>query len=65
MVNGFTAGGAGDVTLQTDEGKVRAIGQLRAKVRTQDGLTYYGQAEIRGGDDYFGVAGKLGVRYDW
>jgi hypothetical protein len=65
MVNGFSAGGAGDVTLQTDEGKVRAIGQLRAKVRTQDGLTYYGQAEVRGGEDYIGVAGKVGVRYDW
>jgi outer membrane autotransporter protein len=66
VVSGFTAGGGtGEVTLQTDEGKVRAIGQLRAKVRTQDGLTYYGQAEIRGGDDYFGVAGKVGVRYDW
>jgi outer membrane autotransporter protein len=64
IVNGFTAGGGG-VTLETDEGKVRAIGQLRAKVTTQNGLTYYGQAEIRGGEDYIGVAGKLGVRYDW
>jgi outer membrane autotransporter protein len=65
MVNGFTAGGPGTIALQSDEGKVRALGQLRAKVTAPDGFTYYGQAEVRGGEDYFGVTGKVGVRYDW
>jgi hypothetical protein len=65
VVNGFTAGGPGNVALQTDEGKVRALGQLRAKVTVRDGLSYYGQAEVRGGEDYWGVGGKLGVRYEW
>jgi hypothetical protein len=65
VVSGFTAGGPDNVALQTDEGKVRAIGQLRAKVTTQNGLSYYGQAEVRGGEDYWGVGGKVGVRYEW
>jgi len=64
VVNGFAAGG-GQVVLQSDEGKVRALGQLRAVVTTRSGFSYYGQAEIRGGEDYFGVAGKVGLRYDW
>jgi hypothetical protein len=66
MVNGFTApGGTGGVTLATDEGKVRALGQLRAKVTTRDGISYYVQAEGRAGEDYWGVGGKGGVRVEW
>jgi hypothetical protein len=64
LVDGFTIGG-GTVVLETDEGKLRALGQLRVKTTTQHGVSYYGQAEVRGGEDYFGVAGKVGVRYDW
>jgi hypothetical protein len=64
LVDGFTIGG-GTVVLDTDEGKLRALGQLRVKTTTYHGVSYYGQAEVRGGEDYFGVAGKLGVRYDW
>jgi len=66
MVNGFTAPGGGTgVTLATDEGKVRALGQLRAKVTTRDGISYYVQGEVRGGEDYWGVGGKAGVRLEW
>jgi hypothetical protein len=65
VVNGFTAAGGTGVTLETDEGKVRALGQLRAKVTTAHGISYYAQAEIRGGEDYLGVGGKVGLRYDW
>jgi Autotransporter beta-domain len=64
-VNGFTATAPGSVTLDTDEGEVRALGQLRAKVTTVDGFSYYGQAEVRGGNDYWGVGGKIGLRYEW
>ena len=49
----------------TDEGKLRALGQLRAQVTTTQGVSYYGQAEVRGGEDYFGATGKVGVRIDW
>jgi len=63
VVDGFTA--AGTTVVESDEGEVRALGQLRAKVTTRDGLSYYGQAEVRGGADYFGVGGKLGLRYEW
>jgi hypothetical protein len=66
MVNGFTApSGGGGVTLATDEGKVRALGQLRAKVTTRDGISYYVQAEGRAGEDYWGVGGKAGIRVEW
>ena len=66
LVDGFVVPGGGNaVVLETDEGKLRALGQLRVKTTTYHGVSYYGQAEVRGGDDYFGVAGKLGVRYDW
>jgi hypothetical protein len=66
MVNGFTApAGTGGVTLATDEGKVRALGQLRAKVTTRDGISYYVQAEGRAGEDYWGVGGKAGIRVEW
>jgi outer membrane autotransporter protein len=64
LIDGFTIGG-GTVVLDTDEGKLRALGQLRVKTTTYHGVSYYGQAEVRGGEDYFGVAGKVGVRYDW
>jgi hypothetical protein len=65
MVNGFTAPGGGGVTLATDEGKVRAIGQLRAKLVTRDGMSFYVQAEGRAGEDYWGVGGKAGIRVEW
>jgi outer membrane autotransporter protein len=64
LVDGFTATGA-DTVLEDDEGKVRALGQLRIKATTAHGVSYYGQAEVRGGEDYFGVGGKVGLRYDW
>jgi outer membrane autotransporter protein len=65
IVNGFVAGGAGAAALETDEGRVRALGQLRAQTTTMHGVSLFGQAEVRGGEDYFGATGKLGVRYDW
>jgi hypothetical protein len=65
IVNGFVAAGGGATSLATDEGKLRALGQLRAQVTTTQGVSYYGQAEVRGGEDYFGATGKVGVRIDW
>jgi hypothetical protein len=59
----FTAGGA--TALDLDEGALRVLGQLRAKVTSPEGLTYYGQVEVRGGDEYFGIGGKLGMRVEW
>jgi hypothetical protein len=66
LVDGFAVGAGGSNTvLESDEGKVRALGQLRGKVTSRDGVTLYGQAEVRGGEDYIGVGGKLGIRYEW
>ena len=63
VVNGFAV--AGNPTLAADEGRLRALGQLRAKVTTSDGVSYYVQGEGRGGEDYWGVGGKAGVRVEW
>ena len=62
-VNGFAV--AGSPTVADDEGKLRVLGQLRAKVTTIDGITYYVQGEARGGEDYWGIGGKAGVRLEW
>jgi hypothetical protein len=69
-VNGYTSPGtvmSGNPTdvLDQDAGALRVLGQLRAKVTTVDGFSYYGQAEVRGGENYLGVGGKIGLRYEW
>jgi hypothetical protein len=52
-------------TAEVDEGKLRALGQLNAKLDFLDGTSIYGRFEMRGGEDVFGVGGKLGARVEW
>ncbi len=52
-------------TAQVDEGKLRVLGALQTRIETPTGFTYYGQVEMRGGDDLFGLGGKVGMRYEW
>lgn len=52
-------------TAEIDEGKVRVMGQLNAKVDFLDGTSLYGRVEVRGGEDVIGVGGKLGARIEW
>jgi hypothetical protein len=49
----------------TDEGKM--FGKLNSKLNFDwgQGWSTYAEGEIRGRTDVFGVAGRLGVRYQW
>jgi hypothetical protein len=60
-ISSLTAPGA---TLN-DEGKLRVLGQLSSILDLGDGYSLIGQLEARGGNDYYGVGGRLGARYEW
>jgi Autotransporter beta-domain len=65
-VDGFSAVGSGGFNPATiDEGKLRVMGQISTSLVTANGYTYSLQADVRGGEDVFGVGGKLAVRYEW
>jgi hypothetical protein len=57
-----TAGFVGSPVLPNDEGKVRGMGIFTLNYDNNAGIIWYGQADVRGGEDYFGVGGRLGVR---
>lgn len=67
VVNGFdsVAGQTGEFVGPVDEGELRALGQLETRLNVGNGMTYLFQAEIRGGEDVFGAAGQIGIRYEW
>ena len=67
VVNGFDgiAGQTGEFVGPVDEGELRALGQLETRLNVGGGVTYLLQAEVRGGEDMFGAAGQIGVRYEW
>ncbi len=66
-VDGFRAqpGSFGPATLVTDEGELRVLGQVAAKWDRGDGSSYLFQVETRGGEDLFGIGGRIGARYEW
>lgn len=55
----------GTTVFPVDEGKVRALGQLLTTVDYSNGWSYLMAGEIRGGEDLFGITGRLGARYTW
>jgi outer membrane autotransporter protein len=60
-----TAGG-GAISLPNDEGKVR--GEIQAAVNGFDlksGLSGFVRLDARFGEDYFGIGGRAGLRYQW
>lgn len=67
LIAGFesVSGQTGESVGPVDEGKLRALGQFETKLDVGNGVTYSLQAEVRGGEDVFGAAGQLGVRYQW
>jgi hypothetical protein len=67
LVEGFVANGQGISSgpLEQDEGKLRVLGTLLGQVTTFDGYSVYAEGEVRGGEDYWGVGGKLGARVEW
>ena len=66
-VNGYTLGGSGLAVSasEVDEGKLRVLGQLEGSVELGNGLSLIGQANVRGGEDLFGVGGRFGARLEW
>jgi hypothetical protein len=48
-----------------DEGKIRALGSIETRVNVGGGLSYSGSIEVRGGEDVFGVGGRINARYQW
>ncbi|MEQ1696447.1 MAG: autotransporter outer membrane beta-barrel domain-containing protein [Hyphomicrobiaceae bacterium] len=66
VVEGFSrVNSLGFNTAEIDEGKLRVMGQFSTHLIAGNGFTYSLQADVRGGEDVFGVGGKLGVRYEW
>ncbi len=54
-----------DSVAKVDEGKLRVLGALASKVDLPSGYSYYGQVEVRGGEDVVGLGGKVGMRVEW
>lgn len=54
-----------DSVAKVDEGKLRVLGALASKVDMPSGISYYGQVEVRGGEDVIGLGGKVGMRLEW
>jgi hypothetical protein len=67
LVNGFVATSAGlpSGAAEVDEGKLRVMGVAQLRLERPDGISYYGQADIRGGEDVIGYGGKVGMRLEW
>ena len=58
-------GAAGGVASAATEGKVRGQGIGAVKFDYGNGLSSFVQADVRGGSDYFGYGGRVGVRAVW
>ena len=58
----LNSGSFGGAVVPDDEGKVRGMGILGLNFIYSPAVTTYLNAEVRGGDDYFGVGGRIGLR---
>ena len=67
VVSGFSSIGGifTPETPVTDEGKLRVLGQISTRLDRGDGYSYLFQVETRGGEDLFGIGGRIGARYEW
>lgn len=66
LVDGYTTDdGFSTGASAQDEGELRVLGTVDAQIAWLNGYALYAQGEVRGGDDYWGVAGKLGARVEW
>ncbi len=66
-VDGFALLSTGFVSTvsNVDEGKLRGLAQLNLKLEDGRGTSYGAEVGVRGGEDVWGVGGRLGVRYEW
>jgi hypothetical protein len=53
------------VNFTSDQGKVRGEGIFSVNLDYHNGLSTFALADVRGGQDYFGYGGRLGLRYQW
>ncbi len=65
VITGPQGPGLSAISTPVDEGKLRAMGILETRVDVGRGYTFYGDVEVRGGQDVFGFGSRLGVRYQW
>jgi outer membrane autotransporter protein len=52
-------------TFASDEGKVRGQGIFTINLDYLNGFSSFAQADVRGGQDFFGYGGRAGLRYQW
>lgn len=65
-VEGFSVSSTGGSPAADDEGKLRALGQYETRITdVKSGVTYFGEVQVRGGEDLLGVGGRAGVRVEW
>ncbi len=64
---GFLAPGiiGGNVIALNDQGKLRGQGIVNVALDHGSGFSTFIQGDVRGGDQYFGVGGRVGLRYQW
>jgi len=69
LIDGYVANsfvpGLPATVANADEGKLRALGMVQTRLLLSSGLSYYGQLELRGGEDMIGGGGRVGIRYEW
>lgn len=66
-VDGFTLVNSGftSTVSNVDEGKLRGLAQLSLRLENGRGTSYGAEIAARGGEDLWGVGGRIGVRYEW
>ncbi len=65
LVNGFSATGLSPGPLEQDEGKLRVAGTISGQINWFDGYSLLAEGNVRGGEDYWGIGGRLGGRVEW
>ena len=54
-----------NILANAAEGKVRGLGILTVAIDRADGISYFVQGNVRGGENLFGAGGRAGIRYAW
>jgi hypothetical protein len=65
-ISGFTTGeGVSPNFSPVDEGKLRAAAILKAQIDRGNGASAFVEVGAHGGEDVWGVGGRIGARYQW
>ena len=63
FIQGGVFGASGNIL--NDEGRFQGEGIFAADYQLGGGYSTFAQADVRGGDQIFGVGGRAGVRLRW